>query len=486
MRVWILLVLLVIAAGLVLWLDPFAGEGLVVHVGVVDAASGEPLSGVKVKSRFNDAWVTTDRDGMARLTNVELAPNTKPSAKAIARVLELSHRSVVASTILPEVTAGEDGAYVAVFEAESFGILTLTLEPTILPNVRLYVENAEGIRAVPVDGRGTARVGQSASYRIFGNPQRVPVVLKGDMGVGMRRWMVRAPSPGATLQRSYAATAATPISGQILEPASGNAPPLSGTLRLIPDGYPASLQSDEIEVLAPIDSVVIRSDGGFDIPHILPGAWRPIAELDYLGSTPVPEPLIASRASTGWSIQSETTTSWVRLDLPGEKPPNPRWLNYAITSADGSGTSTARVLHDADASFLILPDRAAYDIRITQPGSEDEPPREFSTRFQAQRPGPAVLEISAFTEVPFGTLVIDIPAAVSKAMKGGTLVLDTGRETSVLADLTKRIEFKHVVTGTRGIKITWRDRDMAPFETAVDVKAGERAFVVVERRRRAP
>lgn len=472
--------LIALAIGIVLWIDASTPTGLTVHVRVVEAATGAPVGNVKVRGRYDETWVGVDQEGRVRLVDVQLPPGVRASSETLSRLIEVNGRfAVAAPTPARPVVRGRDEWEVEV-PVESFGLLTVSLKATVLPNVRAYLETSDAVRAVPEEGRGVARLGEAATYRVFPGPRRVPVVLKGDTGVAMARWLVRTPGPGAHLQRSYGAIPATPFAGRVVLGAGESPPSLGGRLAIEPHGWRARAAGDALEVLGPLDPVVVRPDGTFLAPHTSAGAFDLTLELDFLGRFTWPTPTEIRPNAEDTLLDVDSRTAWVRLALPAGMREARQRAAWEITADDGDG-ARAWLVHDRAATYAVLPGTGSFTVRVALPGSEAHPPRAGEARLTIDAPGPAEAQIEA-QDAPFGTLEVVVPDAVRTTMRGATVTLDSGRTWSLLANLTERIALKHVRAGPQTVKVVWRDEAYAPFIQAIDVPAGGTATVTVERR----
>lgn len=207
-----------LVAGVLWWVRPSEGDGLVVEVKVTDT-HGEPVKRAQVARRFAPRWQATDTQGRLRLTRVVLRSGERASPASIAQAIDVRAPYYAnRSGRPPVVERGENGTWQAHFVLDPFGLLRVLVLPSNLPAVRAWLVSPKAGAIEAVDGVELARVGQPASWRVYGLASDLAVHLEGATGVAARRRLVDAPANGFLREIQLEAEKARPIHGRVVAP----------------------------------------------------------------------------------------------------------------------------------------------------------------------------------------------------------------------------------------------------------------------------
>lgn len=448
-------------AGIAWWTRPSEGDGLVVEVTVTDPA-GEPVNGAQVARRFAPRWQPTDTQGQLRLTRVVLRSDERASPDAIARAIDVRAPYYANRPGRPPVVErGPNGEWRARFVLDPFGLLRVHILPTNLPAVRAWVIPPTTGALEAVDGVEVARVGQPASFRVFGRATSLELHLEGATGVAARRHVVAAPANGFLREVKLEVEKATPIVGRIVPPEGVSPPTLSGRVEVA-----AIDEAGDRNEHAPVR---IGDDGTFHVPYAGAGRYllRPL-----LGYLDVPARIV--RGGDEVTFVDTSARPWLKLRLERASTasgPSPRVRLLRLP--DGGPVRGLFGQTYAEGYWSIpLPGPGRFRVEVDLVGTKELPPATGEVDVEVDAtPGPREIVITP-QAAPSGTVRVSV--ARPEAAVGGADVnlLGLDRRATVLFGVGDEARFPFVPAGPVTVHVTFSGEGTATHfvrgELAVD------------------
>ena len=478
----VLLLVFALGLGALAWYaarrDPPPDEGLVVHVQVLDGAGG-PLHPVQLERIYDETRVDLDKRGAARLTRVLLRAGDEPSPEAFGIALRPIARYHALRPGRPPcaVRARSDGSYNVTYHLQPCGLLRLHVRPTHLGACGAVIESTlpPGSWA-RVGAHDVTRAGSVIDYRIFAGTEEVLLRIDGEpdasgaVTVATRRYIVQAPSPGHVVQTTIEPEPVAPIVGRVVA-GDGPAPPSwEGTLRLrevLEDGR-----------AVPWGEVPIEPDGSFVVRTSSEATYRLDARLWCF-----PDPLKDScEGGSTITLRPPGPPQWILLAHPGlDGAGRPIALRLRSMARPGEEVAIARVVrHEEDRMWVAVTPRGRWRLEATVAGTPSTPPlRAAPVEIDTTVSGEIRAEL-AFEVEPHGMLVVKTTAASWEGVRSARVYID-GQVTTLVRGAGQEREMLYIRAGTQALRIEWDDEAGTITSAAVDIVAGGRAELTVDR-----
>ncbi len=478
--------------------------GLTVHVYVADR-DGTPVTPAQVAQVYREARTPVDASGYARLEGVLLRADEAPSAEAFAVALKpLARHHALRRGFAPTATKRADGSWEVRYALHAYGILRVHVEAVDLGTCKAFLERDEPLRRwEPVGGHAVVRPGSVVDFRIYegwdaaGFDGKVPVRLEGEadsdgiVAVATQRVLVDAPSPGHTAQLTLVPEPVDPILGVVRVKEGPPPPTLRGTVlvhQVEDDGsktYVGTVPIDDegsftirdagaraYEIVAGLDFapglITTKTKGGDYLELVTPGRarWveltgagpgvhRPMVAPAPRGATPAPEtlePTVRDLRLRAWFAAH--AHAWMEEDTAFPLS----WRHPASQAKDG------KVL-------VALPGAGSYQVILTREATETQGAGIAILDPVVLEDGASRTEAAvAWTELPHGTLVVDVDPAGWRDARSVVLEV-AGRKRTIVRGGTMKATFAHVPTidGKAWVTATWDDPSLTEVTTKVTI-----------------
>jgi hypothetical protein len=463
-------VFLAAAAGWALWAlmrTPQEVAGTV-RVRVVDL-DGKPVTGAQVRTRYGGEWVGVNAKGEAALESPRVNQGLADPTAALADALEgRATFHAMRHGRRAEVVRGKDGGYEATLKVEHCGVLRLALAMSAYADAHMTLDpDPARERWRLLEGRDVVRVGEAATWVVFGGADKIWVTIGGHQGVAQNRVALTAPGPGFLLEKTLFPGPARPIRGFVTtQSAPGTvAATLAGVLEV------EEIVEDGTRI--PRDPVLIAQDGWFSVDYTGEGRFVLRPRLAF-ADTPAE---LTVRGGDDEVRLDAIPRPWIEV-RPAElaKVSPAPVIALFVTGGTRDLLPENGVYATEQGLRVALPGPGVYTLSVATRGTDAAPPRSGEAQVTASS-GP-VEALVALADRPFGTLGIALES-----------VPDGGGEVRVLPDrartvLTRpkdgQVPFANVPAGRALVAIQWRDADVARQFLVAEVSAGKTTAIRAE------
>jgi hypothetical protein len=465
------------------------GHGVAVHI--LDGA-GAPISGAHVAWRGQKILRTTNADGYARLPWTNALGSPAPNADIALREVQAGGtRHAPHPDFEPRIVRDGAGGWHIEARLSTFGRITLRVEATLLPNIRARVDTEGAGRIEAENGVAVARVGQSATWRVFPPAKRIQIIVEGDIGTAMQHFSVPAPSIGYHQQERIEPLPAAAIAVMATPPPEGAPPASSGLVLLVEDDRPeapdtqppsAALETAIARRAMPLHPVRMPASGETLVPHTAKRPYRVLMLWDFMGPTP------PARAEGGGAVEllPPAPAAWCRIHAP-EGAPSAKQMRFRATDQGTARPAsvlpddlpaawrtllieragTPRIVHHDEQPYLVTERLGTWTLDAWRIGSDDAPPWRGSATVEVDAFGEREITLTGAEEA-WGTLVLVVPEALRSAAE---VELPDDRRATLLR-ITKELRIPHLRAGPVTARIVWRDDALPPLEQTLQIKAG--------------
>ena len=501
-------VLFVLAAVLVAGVAAFAllgsrdGEHGSVRVRILDDG-GQPISGAHVAWRGEKILRTTNADGYAQLPWLPALGAPTPRSDLALRELQAGGTRHAPHPDHEPRIVRDGGTWHLEARLMTFGRVTLRIDPTLLPNVRARVEVEGEGRAVAEDGVAVARVGQSATWRVFPPTKRIVITVEGDIGTAMQRYSLPAPSVGYHQQERIEALPSAAIGVAANAPSGLEPPARSGLLLLVEDEAsaedkdeptPPALDQRTSTKPLPLHAVRVPASGSVLVPHTAKKRYRIVMLWDFMS----PSPPVHAEGGGVVDIPVPYPEAWCPIAAPEGAPPVREMRFRATPVGEVESTrhvaydpplpaewqrmirerkTTPRIVHHEAQPYLVLESLGTWRLQAWRDGTDESPPWRGEVEITVKERGANPITLAG-AEEPHGTLVITVP----KALRSAAEVQLPGERRATMLRVTKQLRIRHLRPGAVPVRIVWRSDDLPDREQTVQIKAGEETVWALEAR----